>query len=55
MSPKKKVSREVLEEINKMETSDPEKEERQRGAQKRREEDLERVSQVSFSCRPGLL
>ena len=40
-SPNKKVSRKVLEEVNRMETSDPEKE-----TEKRREEDIERVSQV---------
>ena len=40
-SPNKKVSRKVLEEVNRMETNDPEKE-----IEKRREEDIERVSQV---------
>jgi hypothetical protein len=42
-SPKKKVSRKVVEEVNRMETSDPEKED---SKSKRTEEDIERVSQV---------
>ncbi len=42
-SPRKKVSRKVVEEVNRMETSDPEKED---SKSKRTEEDIERVSQV---------